>query len=94
MEFLPRCYQLAPPNLPCSSPQAAQACDSSAGSGGARKQGLALSLARGWRKLVGEATDEVRWLPTGCLQLLDTLQQARGSCFWCLCSCIRPACAN
>ncbi len=55
-----------------------QACDSSAGSGGARKQGLALSLARGWRKLVGEATDEVRWLPTGCLQLLDTLQQVGG----------------
>ena len=54
-------------------------CDSSAGSGGSRKSGLALSVARGWRKLVGEATSEVRWLPTGCLQLLDTLQQV-GAC--------------
>lgn len=61
--------------------QAVQVCDSSAGSGGSRKSGLALTVARGWRKLVGEATDEVRWLPTGCLQLLDTLQRVSGWCF-------------
>ncbi|PRW05767.1 S-adenosyl-L-methionine-dependent methyltransferase [Chlorella sorokiniana] len=59
--------------------QAVQACDASADASGARKSGLALTMARGWRKLVGEATDEVRWLPTGCLQLLDTLQRARPS---------------
>lgn len=39
------------------------------------KTGLALSAARAWRKLTGEPTEEVRWLPTGCLHLLDTLQQ-------------------
>lgn len=51
------------------------------GGGGAPnlKQGLALSAARAWRRILGEATDEVRWLPTGCLALLDTLQRARPS---------------
>ncbi|KAL4452506.1 hypothetical protein ABPG75_008168 [Micractinium tetrahymenae] len=56
--------------------QAMHAADSSADSS-SRKTGLALSAARAWRRLVGEATEEVRWLPTGCLQLLDTLRQAR-----------------
>lgn len=41
--------------------------------------GLALAAARAWRRLVGEATDEVRWLPTGCIQLLDTLHKV---CVW------------
>ena len=46
--------------------------------------GLGLAAARAWRKLVGEATCDVRWLPTGCLQLLDTLHQAseRGRRVW------------
>lgn len=55
--------------------QAVGASEDVASSGSKRKSGLALSAARAWRRLVGEATDEVRWLPTGCLRLLDTLQQ-------------------
>ena len=39
--------------------------------------GLATAAARAWRRLVGEATGEVRWLPTGCVQLLDTLHTVR-----------------
>lgn len=62
--------------------QAVQSFDDGASSqSGSRKSGFALSAARAWRKLVGEATDEVRWLPTGCLQLLDTLQEVSwGGC--------------
>ena len=41
--------------------------------------GLALAATRAWRRLLGEteAAGEVRWLPTGCVQLLDTLYQVR-----------------
>ncbi|EFN53988.1 hypothetical protein CHLNCDRAFT_25175, partial [Chlorella variabilis] len=50
-----------------------------AGATGRGGSGLALAAARAWRRLVGEGTGEMRWLPTGCLQLLDTLHQARPS---------------
>ena len=50
--------------------------DGSAGSNGSSiGGGLALAAARAWRRLLGEATGKVRWLPTGCVQLLDTLHK-------------------
>ena len=51
-----------------------------AGATGRGGSGLALAAARAWRRLVGEGTGEMRWLPTGCLQLLDTLHQVRALC--------------
>lgn len=57
--------------------EAERANGGASGGGGARRTGLALAAARVWRRLMGEATEEIRWLPTGCLQLLDTLRQVR-----------------
>lgn len=57
-----------------ATPQAVQAAESS-DDGGSHRPGLALSVARAWHRLVGEAAEEIRWLPTGCLQLLDTLHE-------------------
>lgn len=61
-------------NFPACS-QAVEAAEGDSGGGGKLKSGVALAAARAWRRLVGEATAEVRWLPTGCLRLLDTLHQ-------------------
>jgi hypothetical protein len=51
---------------------------SSAGASSQQASSLALAAARLWQRLLGAASGTVQWLPTGCLQLLDTLVQVGG----------------
>lgn len=51
---------------------------SSASASSQQASSLALAAVRLWQRLLGAASGDVRWLPTGCLQLLDTLMQVGG----------------
>ena len=66
---------------PLLGPSTSGGSASDGGAGGSSfGRGLGLAVARAWQRLAGQAMGErgeVRWLPTSCLQLLNTLAQVR-----------------